>query len=93
MILNVELSNRHMRETRDFSMTVTELEETICGYSYKGEGLVKDPVVENTQFPPIALSFYSYIYEYDSVPSPETLINIYICHKTVFLLFRKINML
>lgn len=78
MILNVELSNRHMRETRDFSMTVTELEETIRGYSYKGEGLVKDPVVENTQFPPIALSFYSYIYEHDSVPSPETLINIYL---------------
>lgn len=78
MILNVELSNNHMRETRDFTLTVKKLEEIIRSYPYTGEGRVKDPLVENTQFPPIALTFYSYIYEFDTVPSPEILIDIYL---------------
>lgn len=67
-----------MRETRDFVMTVAKMEEMIRSYPYRGEGLVKDPVVENTQFPPIALTFYSYIYQHDAVPSPEILAENYL---------------
>lgn len=78
MVLNVELSNKHMREVREFTLTVEKMEEIIFHYPYGGEGLIKDPVVENTQFPPIALTFYSFVYEYDTVPSPEALIELYL---------------
>lgn len=78
MILNVELVNNHMREVREFTLTAEKTEEIISRYPYGGEGLIKDPVVENTQFPPIALPFYAFIYEYDTVPSPETLIELYL---------------
>ena len=78
MILNVELSNKHMSEVREFTLTVDRMEDTISRYPYGGEGLIKDPVVENTQLPPIALSFYSFVYEFDTVPSLEILISQYL---------------
>jgi len=78
VVINVELYNNHIRQVCDLSLTVAKLEDIICKYPYNGEKRVKDQLVENSQLPPIALSFYSYIYEHDTVPSPETLIEQYL---------------
>lgn len=81
MILNIELSNKHMRQTRDFTLTSHKLEETVRHYSYTGENRIKDSVVENTQFPPITKTFYSYVFEYDNVPSPDVLVELYLAQE------------
>lgn len=81
MVLNVELINKHIREVREFTLTARKLEETISQYPYGGEGLIKDPTVENSQFPPIALTFYSFVYEFDTVPSPDTLVGLYLAQE------------
>jgi hypothetical protein len=78
LILNVELSNKRIREVRDFTLSSKKLEETIKTYPYTGENRIKDPVVENTQFPPIIRTFYSYVYEYNAVPSPDVLVDLYL---------------
>ena len=78
MIINIEMYNNHIRAVRDFSLTATELEETIKQYPYTGERRVKDPKVENSQLPPIALCFYWFVYECGTVPSPDDLIKLYL---------------
>ena len=78
MIHNIELSNKHMREVRDLTLSVSSLEEAIKAFPYDGENRVKDPAAENTQLPPIALVFYDYLYNNDLPPSPKTLINDYL---------------
>jgi len=78
MILNVELSNNHMREVRDLTLSVSSLEETIKAFPYDGENRIKDQTVENAQLPPIALAFYDYLYNNGLPPSPETLIHDYL---------------
>lgn len=78
MILNVELSNKHMREVRDLTLSVSSLEEAIKAFPYDGESRIKDQTVENSQLPPIALVFYDFLYNNDLPPSPETLIREYL---------------
>lgn len=78
MILNVELSNKRMREIRDFSLTSKNIEEALREYHYTGENRVKDPVVENAKLPPITLTFYSFLFEFNSVPSQDELIDVYL---------------
>lgn len=67
-----------MRQTRDFTLTSHKLEETVKSYPYTGENRIKDSVVENTQFPPITMTFYSYVFEHNNVPSPDALIGLYL---------------
>lgn len=78
MILNIELSNKHMREVRELTLTSESLEDTVEMYPYSGENRVKDELVERTQLPPIALAFYSFLYEFNTVPTPEVLIEDYL---------------
>ena len=78
MILNIELSNKHIREVRDLTLSVSSLEQTIKALPYDGESRIKDQTVENSQLPPIALVFYDYLYKNDLPPAPETLINHYL---------------
>jgi len=78
VILNVELCNKHMREIRDFTLTSEIIEESIKKYPYTGEKRIKDPVAENALLPPIILPFYSYIFEFGKVPSPDELVNLYL---------------
>lgn len=78
MIHNIELSNKHIRQTRDFSLTSQQLEETVSNYQYTGENRIKDSIVENTQFPPITKTFYSYVFENDNVPPPDVLVELYL---------------
>jgi len=78
LIHNIELSNKHMRQTRDFTLTSRKLEDTVRKYPYTGENRIKDQVVENTLFPPITTVFYSYVFEHDNVPSPDALVGLYL---------------
>lgn len=78
MVRNVEIWNQHIREVRDLSLTSSQVESCILSYPYPGENRVKDPQVENAQLPPIAIIFYSAIYEFNTIPSPELLISLYL---------------
>ena len=75
---NVELSNSHIRSTRNLSLNSVILENTIREYPYTGEKRIKDDIAENTKFPPIVAIFYSFVFDYDNVPSPEELIDLYL---------------
>ena len=77
MILNVEMYNDHIRQTKELHLSSSQLEETVKHYPYKGEKRVVDEQVENMLLPPIALVFYSLLYDTDNVPSPDGLIEEY----------------
>ena len=47
MILNVEMYNDHIRQTKELHLTSSQLEETVKHYEYKGEKRVVDEQVEN----------------------------------------------
>ena len=77
MILNVEMCNDHIRQTKELRLSSSLLEETVKHYEYKGEKRVVDEQVENMLLPPIALVFYGLLYECDNVPSPDDLLKAY----------------
>ena len=77
MITNVEIYNNHIRQTKELSLTSKGLEDKIKQYPYRGENRVVDDSVENMLLPPIALVFYSLLYEYNDVPSPDDLVETY----------------
>lgn len=84
MILNIELYNGHIRKTKDLALTVERLEETLQHYKYSGENRIKDPVVEDLALPPIASSFYNFIYETNMLPSEDDLIESYLGQSDFF---------
>ena len=73
MILNVEIYNGHIRQTKELALTVSSLEESLQRNKYSGEKREMDPAVENLILPPITLSFYSFIYKTGSLPSDSEL--------------------
>ena len=77
MILNVEMYNDHIRQTKELSLSSQQIENTVKYYQYKGEKRVVDEQVENMLLPPIALVFYSLLYESGNVPSPDELVEEY----------------
>ena len=77
MILNVEMYNDHIRQTKELHLSSSQLEETVKHYPYKGEKRVVDEQVENLLLPPIALVFYSLLYDTDNTPSPDDLLKEY----------------
>lgn len=77
MILNVEMYNNHIRQTKELHLSSSQLEETVKHYQYKGEKRIVDEQVENMFLPPIALVFYSLLYDTDNVPSPDDLLKAY----------------
>ena len=78
MILNVEIFNKHIRQIKEFDLTSQELEKKIGYLKYEGENLIKDEQVEAFKLPPIALTFYSLVYETGNVPTADTLIEEYL---------------
>ena len=77
MIINVEIYNNHIRQVKEFDLTCLLLEEKLRQIKYKGEGLIKDEAVEAFKLPPIALTFYSLIYEMGNIPTDDLLIEEY----------------
>ncbi len=77
MILNVEMYNDHIRQTKELHLTSSQIENSVKNYPYKGEKRVVDEQVENLLLPPIALVFYSILYDTDNVPSPDDLLKEY----------------
>lgn len=84
MILNVEIYNGHIRQTKDFPLTVADLENALQQYKYTGANRVKDPLVENLILPPISLSFYSCVYRDGSIPSEMELVEEYLNQEDFF---------
>ena len=78
MIINVEIYNNHIRQVKEFNLTCLLLEDKLKQIKYKGEGLIKDDAVEAFRLPPIALTFYSLIYEMGNVPTDDLLIEEYL---------------
>ena len=70
--------NSHIRETKAFTLSATQLEERLQQFQYCGENLPKDSAVEDTKLPPFALILYSYLFTYDDFPSPEGLVEDYL---------------
>ena len=77
MIINVEMFNSHIRETKAFTLSATKLEERLQQFQYDGEHLQKDTAVEDTKLPPFALVLYGYLFAYDDFPSPDGFIDEY----------------
>ncbi len=77
MILNVEMYNDHIRQTKELTLSSAQIENKVKHYEYKGEKRVVDNQVENMLLPPIALVFYGLLYVYDDVPSPDDLLDEY----------------
>lgn len=84
MVLNVEIYNGHIRETKELPLTVAELEASLQLHKYTGENRPKDPSVENLVLPPISLSFYSYVYASNRVPSEMDLMESYLNQEEFF---------
>ena len=84
MVLNVEIYNGHIRQTKEFPLTVAEVESTLQRYEYTGTNRVKDPSVEKLILPPIVLSFYSCIYKDGSIPSEMDLVEEYLNQENIF---------
>lgn len=78
MIINVEIYNNHIRQVKEFNLTCLLIEDKLKQIKYKGEGLIKDDAVEAFRLPPIALTFYSLIYEMGNVPTDDLLIEEYL---------------
>lgn len=83
-ILNVEIYNKHIRQVKDLTLTCETLEEKIKYYKYEGEKKIKDDKVENLLLPPIALTFYSLVYDMGNAPSPDLLIEEYLGQECYF---------
>lgn len=83
-ILNVEIYNKHIRQVKDFTLTCKALEEKLEQLQYTGENRIKDEQVENMQLPPIALPFYSYIYDTGNIPTEDILIELYLGQEEYF---------
>lgn len=83
-VLNVEIYNNHIRQVKDFSLTCLSLEDKIKDFKYEGENRVKDDKVENLLLPPIALTFYSLVYDMGNAPSPDILIEEYLGQEDYF---------
>ena len=83
-ILNVELYNNHIRQVKDLSLTCETLEEKLKYMKYTGEKRVVDDKVENLLLPPIALTFYSLIYDMGNVPTEDLLIEEYLNQEEYF---------
>lgn len=83
-ILNVEIYNKHIRQVKDLTLTCETLEDKIKYYKYEGERQVKDEKVENLLLPPIALTFYSLVYEMNDIPSPDLVIEEYLNQECYF---------
>ena len=77
MVVDVELYNSRVRQVKDLSLTAATLEEKLKSFGYSGEGRLRDEQVENFQLPPIALVFYSYIFETNAIPSDLGLVEEY----------------
>ncbi len=77
MILNVEMYNDHIRQTKELKLSSAQLEEAVKYYEYKGEKRVVDEQVENMLLPPIALVFYAILHDDENVPSPDNLLKEY----------------
>lgn len=77
MIVDVEIYNGRIRQVKDFSLTAATLEEKLLAFGYSGEGRAKDERVESMMLPPIALIFYSYLYETLTIPSDLSLVDEY----------------
>lgn len=75
--LNVEISGNKIRMTKELTLTVAILEEKLKRITYTGMGKVKNSEVENTLFPPVALSFYEYIFKYNDIPNCDDIVEIY----------------
>lgn len=82
--MNVEIYNGHIRQTKELSLTIAALEETLQRYKYSGENRIKDPVVEDLVLPPITLSFYSCIYKTGLLPSDSELVEEYLNQEGYF---------
>lgn len=84
MVLNVEIFNGHIRQVKDLSLTAETLEQLLSDYKYSGEGRIRDPAVEDLQFPPIALTFYSVLYETGLPPTDMALVEAYLAQEDYF---------
>ena len=83
-VLSVEMWNNHIRQVKDFSLTCETLEEKLKEMRYTGEKRVVDNTVENLLLPPIALTFYSLIYDMGNVPTEDLLIEEYLNQEEYF---------
>ena len=77
MLINVEMFNSHIRETKAFTLSVRQLEERLQKIQYLGENLQKNSAVEDSKLPPFALVLYEYVFLYDDFPTPEELVERY----------------
>lgn len=84
MVLNVEMWNNHIRQVKEFSLTCETLEQKLEEMKYTGEKRVVDDKVENLLLPPIALTFYSLIYDMGNVPTEDLLIEEYLGQEEYF---------
>lgn len=84
MVLNVEIYNDHIRQTKEFSLTVSKVEEFLIKQKYTGQNRKKDPAVENLLLPPISLTFYHCVYEDGQIPSEMRLIEAYLDQEEFF---------
>jgi len=84
MIHDVQISNGRICQIREMVLTAANLEKSLEAMPYGGEKLIKDPCVENLRLPPISLVFYSYVFESGTIPSGDTLVELYLNQEEYF---------
>lgn len=80
MVENVELCGYKTRLTKGLNLSSKKIESTIQSYHYTGERREKDQKVENLRMPSMALAFYTYVFEKETIPTQDELIETYLSH-------------
>lgn len=81
-ILDIKFMGDNAYLLKSCKITAGELEQTIKAFDYnelysKYRDYKDENGVEKTQFPPINFVFYKYVFENDSIPSPQNVIDLY----------------
>ena len=77
-IIDIKFYNNETYLLKKNSITSSKIEKIISKYSYSGEKLIKDELVENSKLPPFITIFYKFIFEKDNIPTEEELFNYYL---------------
>lgn len=78
MITDIEIFNNQISQVKNLAINMDDLEKILLTLPYSGEGLIKDESLENFRLPPIALCFYNYIFEQETIPSEDELVENYL---------------
>lgn len=91
MILDVEFYNNHVRQVKDFSLTVATLEEQLKTIHYTGEKRTIELEIEDAKLPPFALPFYSFFYQTGRIPTEDEFVEEYLKNEEIEVMGEKVQ--